>query len=284
MALLVSIITLGIWVGSPNWPKATIKNSALKEPGGTIWTVSQELDGASVSYTDPYAYGMKDPAQRLVIGPLKSAAWFLSQTQRQALNTYVNASVSERINWAKSYDKAIQKTVPLSESDFTPVPKMSDIAMLKGDFGPVPVIANTILELAQVGYLEMYFQGISSGNVFEYTNIWLYDQPYMLNTAIRNGLTDDQWGMIKERGFVPGPWYLSIPAIAHIWLPGGSTGPGFMLWNILFALFGVVLFPLIPGLRDIPKYIGLYKLIYAVDPKKAKRSGFSTKGNRHAKV
>jgi hypothetical protein len=94
----------------------------------------------------------------------------------------------------------------------------------------------------------------------------------MLNTAIRNGLTDDQWGMIKERGFKPGPWYLIIPAIFHVKFPAGSTGLGFIFWNSLLAIFVVVLFPLVPGLRDIPRYIGLYKLIYAVDPKKTKRS------------
>jgi len=272
VVLLVAVVTLGFWMGSPFWPRATIKNSALQEPGGTIWATSQELDGAAVSYTDPYAYGMKDPAQRLVLDPLESATWFLSQGQRQALNTYVNASLSERVDWARNYDQAIQKTFPVGKSDYTPVPKMSDIALLSGNFGPVPVITKTILELAQKGYLEAYFQGISPGNVFEYTNIWLYDQPLLLNTATRNGLTDDQWGMIKERGFVPGPWYLIIPAIFHVKFPGGSTGLGFMLWNSLLAIFVVVLFPLIPGLRDIPRYLGLYKLIYAVDPKKNKRS------------
>ena len=281
IVLLITVVVMGIWVGSPNWPRATIKNSAQMEPGGTIWAVSQELDGASVSYTDPYAYGMKNPAQRLVIGPLESAKWFLSQKQRQALSTYINAPMTKRIEWAKNYDKAIQKTFPVNKSDYTPVPKMSNISMLRGNFGPVPVIADTILKLAQNGYLETYFQGISPGNTFEYTNIWLYDRPYMLNTAIRNGLTDDQWGMIKERGFAPGPWYLIIPAVAHVLLPAGSTGPGFIFWNSLFAIFALVLFPLIPGLRNIPKYIGLYKLIYAVDPKKSKRSEFSMKGDHY---
>jgi len=272
VGLLVAVITAGVWLGSPLSPRATIKSSALQEPGGTIWAVSQQLDGSAVSYTDPYAYGMKDPAQRLVLDPLESARWFLSQRQRQALNTYLRAPVSDRVNWARNYDKAIQKNFPVSKSAYTPVPKMSDIAMLQGNFGPVPVMADTILSLAQKGYLETYFQGTSPENVFEYTDVWLYDQPLLLNTAIRNGLTDDQWGMIKERGFVPGPWYLIIPAIFHVKFPGGSTGLGFMFWNSLLAIFVVVLFPLIPGLKDIPRYLGLYKLIYAVDPKKTKRS------------
>ncbi len=57
----------------------------------------------------------------------------------------------------------------------------------------------------------------------------------MLNTAVDQGLTDDQWGMVKERGFSVGPWYLIIPAVIHVKLPGGEGGPGFILWNLLFA-------------------------------------------------
>lgn len=36
--------------------------------------------------------------------------------------------------------------------------------------------------------------------------VWLYDHPTLLNTALAKGLTDDQWGMVKERGFPVGPW------------------------------------------------------------------------------
>lgn len=269
--VIAVVVILGFRVGSPDWPQATIKRVSTMQPGGTIWAVAQELDGNSASYANTHEYGMTDPAKSLVVDPLKSIPWALSTSEQSALHQFFAASSSQQQQWAMNYDKAIQKAIGVSGMDSdsmgpTPVPSMAKIESLKGNFGPVPEIARTILRLAQNGYLETYFQGISPGNVYQDTNIWLYDQPYLLNTAIKNGLTDDQWGMIKERGFFVGPWYLIVPAIAHVELPGGSTGVGFILWNGLIALFFVVLFPLVPGLRSIPKYLKLYKLVYAVDP------------------
>ena len=86
--------------------------------------------------------------------------------------------------------------------------------------------------------------------------------PNLLNPAVAQGLTDDQWGMVKERGFPVGPWYLFIPAVFHVELPGGATGQGFVLWNLLFAAILLFVVPLVPGVRDIPKYLKLYRFIY----------------------
>ncbi|WDL96617.1 hypothetical protein [Alicyclobacillus sp. ALC3] len=271
LLVVAVVMVLGFAVGSPDWPQATIKKVSAMQPGGAIWAVAQELDGTSASYTNTHEYGMSDPAKRLVIDPLKSASWALSPNEQIALHQFLAANISQQTKWAMNYDKAIQKTVGTNGMGgggmgTTPVPSMTKIESLTGNFGPVPVMAQSILKLAQNGYLETYFQGISPSNVYQYTNIWLYDQPYLLNTAIQNGLTDDQWGMIKERGFFVGPWYLIVPAIAHVELPGGSTGLGFIFWNGLIALFFVVLFPLVPGFRSIPKYLRLYKLVYAVNP------------------
>ncbi len=68
--------------------------------------------------------------------------------------------------------------------------------------------------------------------------------------------------MVKERGFSVGPWYLAIPAVFHVYFPGGATGQGFVLWNLLFAAILLFFVPLIPGVRDIPRYLKLYRFIY----------------------
>lgn len=276
LIVILFVVIVGFSVGSPFYPTDTIKSTAVKQPGGTIWAVAQELDGTSASQVNKHEYGMKDPAKTLVLKPIQSASWFLSSQQKQALKTYEAASPAQQKTWAANYDTAIQKTIASKgnsgDGGPTPVPTLSKISSLKGNFGPVPILANAVLKLAQKGYLQTYFQGTSPNHVYQYTNIWLYDEPMMLNTAMKQGLTDDQWGMVKERGFFVGPWYLIVPAIAHVKLPAGSTGPGFILWNGVIALFFVVIFPLVPGLRSIPKYLGLYKLIYAVDPNKKKES------------
>jgi hypothetical protein len=136
------------------------------------------------------------------------------------------------------------------------------INTLQGDFGPIPTMVKADLQLAQEGFLEQYLQAVDPGHSFHLTNIWLYDHPAMLNTAVDQGLTDDQWGMVKERGFPVGPWYLIVPAIIHVKAPNGSTGPGFVLGNLVFAFLLLFIVPLVPGIRSLPRYLRLYRLIY----------------------
>ena len=271
LVLALAVVLLGFTAASPFWPRTTIAKVAAIQPGGTVWAVAQQLDGSSASYIIAMQPEIHDPAEALVIKPLQSAKWALSSAQNQALAQYLAATPAQQKEWAMNYDNAIQKGLGIGSGggmgDLTPVPKMDMINKLEGNFGPVPVMAKTILELARNGYLETYFQGVSPYHVYQYTNIWLYDEPHMLNTAVHNGLTDDQWGMIKERGYTVGPWYMIFPTIAHVELPSGDTGPGFIFWNGVIALFFVVIFPLVPGLRDIPKKLKLYRLVYAVDPK-----------------
>jgi hypothetical protein len=141
-------------------------------------------------------------------------------------------------------------------------PDYAKIGTLQGDFGPVPTLVQADLQLAQGGFLEQYLEGVGSGHSFHLTNIWLYDHPHLLNTAVAEGLTDDQWGMVKERGFSVGPWYLFIPAVIHVKGPNGATGSGFVIGNLVFAFFLLFLVPLVPGLRSLPRYLKLYRFIY----------------------
>ncbi len=66
----------------------------------------------------------------------------------------------------------------------SPSPDATRIGTLKGDFGPVPVLVETDLYLAQTGYLEQYLQSVDPGHSYHLMNIWLYDHPNMLNTAV----------------------------------------------------------------------------------------------------
>ena len=233
MVLLVLVALLAGFVGSPNWPRDTIAGVTKADPGGAILAFTQELDGTSSSAGNAQEYGMGNPSQVFVLNPLRQAASLLGADVQQAIATYDAAS-----------------------------PDFKKLDTLKGDFGPVPTLVKADLQLAQNGYLEQYLQAIEPGHAYHLSNIWLYDHPNMLNTAVNEGLTDDQWGMVKERGFPVGPWYLIIPAIIHVKLPGGEGGPGFVLWNLLFAFFLLFLVPLVPGLRDLPRYLKFYRFIY----------------------
>jgi hypothetical protein len=273
--LLVVVIVLAAAVGSPNYPRETIAGAAKGNPGGAILGSTRELDGTSPSNVNASEYGMGDPGQTLVLNPLRTAAPLLGQISvqglptlqasdlRQAIAAYDSASADQQMKWASNYEDALNKVTPMGSGPMaTMSPEYAKVSTLQGDFGPVPVLVESVLYLAQTGYLEQYFEGVDPGHSLHLTNIWCYDHPDMLNTAVDQGLTDDQWGMVKERGFPVGPWYLFIPAVFHVSFPGGATGLGFLLWNLGFAALLLFVVPLVPGVRSLPKYLKLYRFAY----------------------
>ncbi len=264
VVLLVVVAVLAAAVGSPNWPRDTIAGAAKDNPGGAILAFTQELDGTTTSAGNAAEFGMGDPGQVFVMNPLRQAAPLLLTDVQSAVATYDAASPQQQQAWASNYEKALGTITPSGggEMEGIPSPDFSKIDTLKGNFGPVPVLVKADLQLAQSGYLEQYLEAVDSGHSFHLTNIWLYDHPNMLNTAVDQGLTDDQWGMVKERGFPVGPWYLFIPAVFHVYFPYGTTGQGFIFWNLLFAAILLFIVPLVPGIRAIPRYLKLYRFIY----------------------
>ncbi|HEV2238176.1 MAG TPA: hypothetical protein VGR57_16060 [Ktedonobacterales bacterium] len=265
VVLFVVIALVAAFVGSPNWPRDTIAGVTKDDPGGAILAFTQELDGTAASSANAQEWGMGDPGQVFVLNPLRQYAPLLGSVVQSAIQTYDAASADERQAWASAYDKALATITPTSGGDEmggAASPDYTKLDTLTGDFGPVPALVQADLQLAQGGYLEQYFEAAGVGHSFHLTNIWLYDHPHLLNTAVAEGLTDDQWGMVKERGFSVGPWYLFIPAVIHVKAPNGATGPGFVLGNLVFAFFLLFIVPLVPGLRSLPRYLKLYRLIY----------------------
>jgi hypothetical protein len=269
VVLLALVAIVAAIMGSPNYPRATIADAANGDPGGAVLAFTQELDGTSSSAQNATEFGMGNPGQVFVVQPLHQYLLLLSIDVADALRTYQAASADQQQKWASNYDMALGTIMPsgsggMEEGMGTSSPDYSKIDTLTGDFGPIPTVVKADLMLAQNGYLEEYLQSVDPGHSFHLVNIWLYDHPGLLNSAVEEGLTDDQWGMVKERGFPVGPWYLIVPAIIHVDLPNGTgaTGTGFVLGNLAFAFVLLFLVPLVPGLRDLPKYLKLYRFIY----------------------
>ena len=276
-AAAVALAAVALGAGSPNSPRETIAAAAQADPGGCVLAFTHELAGAGSSAQNAREYGVGDPAQVFVLRPLRAALPLLGQVKvpqlptlqaadvAAAVSTYDTASAVQRKDWATTYHQAVDSLVPMSSSaamGAATSPDYMKIAGLGGNFGPVPTLVEADLFLAHTGYLEAYLQSVDPGHSFHLVNIWLYDHPELLNSAVSLGLTDDQWGMVKERGFGVGPWYLFLPAVVHIYFPGGSTGSGFVLWNVAFALILLFPVPLLPGVRSLPDRLKLYRYIY----------------------
>lgn len=266
-SLAVLLIVLGFIAGSPNSPRDTIAGVSKKDPGGSILAFTQELSGTASSWANVDSNGMGEPSQVFVLSPVNNFSSLLGTSVTQAVSTYEGASPAQRQAWASAYEQALGTITPkltgkAKTLGLTPSPDDTQLDTLRGEFGPVPTLVQADLMLAQRGYLAQYLAGRNPGHSLQLETIWLYDHPGMLNFANANGLTDDQWGMLKERGFSAGPWYLIIPAIIHVKFPGGSIGTGFVLWNLLASLIFLLAVPLLPGLRDLPQRLRLYRLIY----------------------
>ncbi len=262
LALAVVLGLLGVFAGSPNSPRATIASNTRQDPGGAALAFTQELAGTSASAGNEKEFGLGPPGELFVTGPLASFAPLLGGNVAAALAAWRAAPASQQAAWANNYLMALDKITPASMEggmETAMSPDYAKIGTLHGDFGPVPTLVKADVRLAQAGHLEQYLEGREPGHTLHLATIWLYDHPKMLNDAVANGLTDDQWGMVKERDYPVGPWYLIIPAIIHVKFPGGVTGTGFVLWNLLVALIFIFVLPLVPGIRSLPRKLRLYR-------------------------
>jgi hypothetical protein len=208
LALAVALGVLGVLAGSPNSPRATIAATSRQDPGGAALAFTQELAGTSASAGNEKEFGLGPPGELFVTGPLASFAPLLGGNVTAALAAWRAAPAGQQAAWANNYLMALDKITPASMEggmETAMSPDYAKIGTLHGDFGPVPTLVKADVQLAQSGHLEQYLEGREPGHTLHLATIWLYDHPKMLNDAVANGLTDDQWGMVKERDYPVGP-------------------------------------------------------------------------------
>ena len=138
--------------------------------------------------------------------------------------------------------------------------------MPAGDYGPVPNLAAAFLDVARSGYLEGSLT--SSGNFYggDQTRslLLLSDGAYLEDRAVAQQLGGDQWGMMNETGNYPGqPWMWLYTFWYQVRPFSTSENADAQVWALMMLLTLALMFvPLIPGLRDIPRWIPVHKLIW----------------------
>ena len=77
-------------------------------------------------------------------------------------------------------------------------------------------------------------------------------------------LQGDQWGMMNETGNFPGqPWLWLYTFWYQVPPMNGSSNGDVEVWAIMMALtLLLALLPFIPFLRSIPRWTGVYRLIW----------------------
>ena len=273
--VVVTLLTAGLAAvfSSPDEKAITMSGWAQAAPNDVVATAAGELAGTTTSAAYGAPYNTNAEGQKLLGVPMQkwggvrlpvSSADLVLQplgTVRgdaalaAALGTWRSASADQQAKWAGDYADALAKA-----------PDGDPAKVGSGDFGPVPVLAKSFLGVVRSGGLEG--QLTSSGNFYggDQTGalLLLSDGAYLEDSARAQNLGGDQWGMMNETGDYPGqPWmwlytfWYQVPPFST------SENADAEVWGLMMVLtLGLMFLPLIPGLRDIPRWVPLHRLIW----------------------
>jgi hypothetical protein len=274
--VVVTLLTLGLAIvfGSPDRKPITLMDWATNAPNDFVATTVAELDGSSgtatygAPYTDDPTAGQKlgplplqqwggvrepvDTAADFVLGPLGTST---NPAVSSALSTYSAASTDQRNSWATAYADALSQA-----------PDGDPSQVAQGDYGPVPALATGLLTMAKSGGLDGLLQ--EQGGFYQ-TNyarslLFLSDGGYLEDQARAENLGGDQWGMMNETGSYPGQAWLWLYTFWYQ-VPPFSSSPNAdaLVWGLMMVLSAaLVLLPFIPGLRSLPRWLGVHRLIW----------------------
>jgi hypothetical protein len=268
-------VVLAVAFSSPDRKAITLADWARNAPNDFVVTAVAELDGTSGAATygapytnDPHA-GQKlgplplqrwsgvrapvDTAQDFVLHPLSTVTG--DPALSSALRQYQNADANQRQAWATAYADALDKA-----------PDNDPGQVASGDYGPVPVLTNKLADLARSGGLDG--QLLAQGGVYQtdYTKplLFLADGTYLEGQARAEHLGGDQWGMTNETGQYPGQAWLWLYTFWYQIPPfSTSANADALVWGLMMVLSLIlVLVPFIPGLRALPRRLGIHRLIW----------------------
>jgi hypothetical protein len=274
---LALVLIMAAVLSSPDVPSVTVQSWAKIAPADFLGTAAGELNGTALaaSYGPPYnngtgavqqvgpvnwqtLVGVTQPingAQDFVITPLRKLAPF-SPALSAALTTYTSAPAAQQQQWATAYGNAVTKVKFVNGTPV--VPPAND--------GPVPVMMATELNMARSGALDadLLAQRQFYGTDFTKPLLFIADGQYYANQAAAMHLTGDQWGVMNETGSYPGqPWLWLYQLWYHV--APFSNSPDVDVWAVYLTGIATLLLlaiPFIPGLRDIPRYIPVHRLIW----------------------
>jgi hypothetical protein len=275
--LVVSVLTvlLAALFSSPDVKQIDISRWSRSAPTDFVLTAAAELDRSSgtATYGAPYTH---DSSAAQKIGPLAPQNWpgvthpidtvsdFVVRplaavpgdaALTAALANWKTATAHQDSTWASAYDAALQKA-----------PGNDPTKVGTGQYGPVPVMLGSLLRMAQSGGLDGAL--LSQGHFFatDYTKplLFIADGAYLEDQARGQHLGGDQWGMMNETGNYPGQAWLWLYTFWYQVKPFSTSGNAdALVWGLMMVLtVGFVLLPFIPGIRSLPRWIPVHRLIW----------------------
>ena len=281
--IVTALVVVMAWVlSSPDVPPITVQTWAGIAPADFLGTAAAELDGSALaaSYGPPYNDGTAavqqvgpfnwqklagvtqpvDAADAFVITPLAALAP-TDAPLSAALAQYRSAAPAQQQKWATNYSTAVTH---VSFDGGTPV-------VPQADDGPVPAMMAAELTMARTGALDsdLLAQRAFYGTNFTRPLLFIADGAYYAGQAQAMHLTGTQWGVMNETGSYPGqPWLWLYQLWYHV--APFSNSASVDVWAVYLtgiATLLLLLVPFIPGLRDIPRWIPVHRLIWRSAPR-----------------
>jgi hypothetical protein len=274
--VLALVVVLTILFSSPDLPPSTIKSWSRADPVDFVTTATTELDASSTtgSYGPPYNHnsagqrigfihlakwlGVSHPintAQDFVLAPLRSLT--NQPALQQAISTYQSAPAKTQTGWTSAYEAALAKGSATSAGT---------VAVKPGGYGPLPEMMGSLLTFAQSGGLDGALLTSRQFYQTDYTKplLFMADGGVLTNRAQQQNLLGEQWGMMNETGSYPGQVWLWLYTFWYQIKPfSTSANADILVMGVMGVLtLALIMVPFLPGVRDLPGRLPVYRLIW----------------------
>ncbi len=274
----ILVAGLAVVLSSPDAQPDTIQRWAQNDPVDFVTTATDELAGASVSaqYGPPYNNGTGsiqslgplhpqewagvhqpvDPVNQFVLEPLQKASPG-NAVLTSDLAVFTAATADQQAAWLGAYTAALANATEQNGS----------VAVAAGDYGPVPHMMNGLLSVARSGGLDgLLLSGAGTFYQTDYTGPLLFmgDGSHLSGLAQDQKLLGNQWGVMNETGRYPGQAWLWLYTMWYQIPPYNTATNADLLVVLTMGVLSIALLlvPFIPGLRDIPRWVPIHRLIW----------------------
>ena len=267
-------LTLAAVFSSPDEKAITLQSWSQAAPADFAQTAAGELAGTTTSASYGPPYNSADDGQKILgispsklVGvhiPINPAQSFVIETLAMsadlptvaAVDTWNKADPKVRTGWASAYADALAKDG-----------KATAITDSKGIYGPVPTLVTSLLAMAKSGGLDGALTTSDTNMPTNFTKPLLFladGGTYFPDLASAQHLGGDQWGVMNETGSWPGQSWLWLYSFWYQIDPFKSSGNADVLVMSLMGVLSLLLvfLPIIPGLRRIPIWIPIHRLIW----------------------
>ncbi len=195
-----------------------------------------------------------DSAQDFVLAPLRSISG--QPALQAAVMAYESASDKQQMAWTSAYEDALKKANANANGS---------VSVPAGKYGPLPTMMSGLLSFAQAGGLDGALLTSKQFYQTDYTKplLFMADGGVLSDRAKAEHLLGSQWGMMNETGSYPGQAWLWLYTFWYQTKPFQGHNADLLVMLVMGALsLGLVLIPFIPGVRDIPRWIPIHRLIW----------------------